>query len=189
VLHFTNHALRSPPVDAPVFGYDGVTPLAGGAYLAQLYAGPIASSESSLSPIVEPVPFRTGTGAGYWVDRLVEVPGVFAGETATVQVRVWEAVAGSFEGALAGAGLHGTSRLLEIELGYDQFGLPPPLWGLESFSLVPEPGSISLGVLGMVALLLGNGSWFRQIATSSRPLVLTHRSMTRWGSRLQARNT
>jgi hypothetical protein len=154
-LQFTNYAPGwGPPVDAPVFGIDGVTPLAGAAYLAQLYAGPAGSAESSLSPIDEPVPFRTGLRAGYWESRLVEVPSVFPGQTATLQVRVWEAVAGSFDAAQAGAGHYGSSRLLQIELGSQAIGVLPPLEGLESFSLVPEPGSISLGVMGMALFWL-----------------------------------
>jgi hypothetical protein len=156
-VYFYNHAPATyPPVDAPVFSIDGVTPLAGTAYMAQLYAGPAGSFESSLTPVGEPVPFRTGRAAGYWEPRFVKVPFVFAGQTATLQARVWEATAGSFEAAQSGAGLYGSSKLLQIQLGGLDIGLAAYLWGLESFSLVPEPGSISLALFGFVVLLLAH---------------------------------
>jgi hypothetical protein len=77
-----------------VFWIDEVTPLAGNAYQAQLYAGPQGTFESSLSPVSEPETFLTGGLAGYFNGPVVQVPSVFPGQVATLQVRVWELAAG-----------------------------------------------------------------------------------------------
>ena len=138
---FHNH-IPDYGIDAPVFDSDGVTRLAGPAYLAQLYGG---TNTSSLAPAGGAVPFGTGLGAGYIQSGMSGkrvIPGVAPGGSAVVQVRVWEAVKGTtFEEALAAGGMVGKSAVLTLTTGNYQTGSPiPPLTGLSSFSIGrPQP--------------------------------------------------
>jgi hypothetical protein len=149
---FSNRVL--PMIDAPIFHTDCVTPLAGDEFVAALYAGPQGSVASELVQVLPPTPFRTGQFAGYWVAQGAQFT---LGETIAAQARVWEAKAGSFEAAQAGAGLYGSSKVLEILIRSTATGLSDDLEGLESFCLVPEPspvwlwagGGIVLGLLAM----------------------------------------
>ena len=148
-------------VDALIFDVDGVTKLAGAAYLAQVYAGPA----ENLAPVGGPYPFRTGTGVGYydWGTVVVHVNTVAPGATASIQVVAWEAAAGSYADASApGSGYKaGASTVFTAVLG--NAGVPPALpvimYGLTSFSLglglnaIPEPSSMALGLLGAIILL------------------------------------
>jgi len=82
--------------------------------------------------------------------------GVVGGETATLQVRVWDAKAfGSWAEAVAGGGMWGASAHWDYTV---PTGTAPPsdyyLNGLRAFALVPEPSVIALGVLGAAGLLL-----------------------------------
>jgi hypothetical protein len=144
-------------LDAPVFGIDGVTPLNGSGFMAQLYAG---TSADSLQAVGNPAPFRTGTGAGYWnptaapsTEALRVVNGIAGGANAFVQVVAWDVASGA---TYAAAGIKGASPVFQVALG--GAGNPPStpavLTGLQSFSLVPEPSTIALGLLGAAALLL-----------------------------------
>ncbi len=152
---FYNHVTQAG-IDAPVFDADRVTRLAGSAFLAQLYAGP---SSASLTPVGQPRVFQTGLGAGYWSPDTVVIPNVAAGTSAFLQVHVWSASLGtSFEAAAqAGAGF-GLSKIFSVLTGNDTKGntqppsFPANLAGLESFSLVPEPGPGVLFCLGSVCL-------------------------------------
>lgn len=49
---------------APVFDSDGTTRLEGLAYLGQIYGG---VDENSLAPYGDPLGFRTGAGAGFFL--------------------------------------------------------------------------------------------------------------------------
>jgi hypothetical protein len=152
-------------VDAPVFQGDGVTGLDSG-YVAQLYGGADAGSMVAIGSIV---PFRDGTGAGYWNAPLAErtegvaVAGVAAGGDATFQVFAWEAGFASLgEAQAAGITTWGQSEIFTAAVGSPALAGPPAvpaaptaLVGLTSFSLnVPEPTTIALGLmgLGLVAL-------------------------------------
>jgi hypothetical protein len=95
------------------------------------------------------------------------VPSVFPGDVATLQVRVWETAAGSFEAARSGAGLYGSSILFDLRLGHTMIGTLPTLIGLESFSLVPEPGTVALVGLGVALLLLARPTARLQCRTKS----------------------
>jgi hypothetical protein len=156
-VDFTNFATPPgmPVIDAPVFDIDGTTRLDGGAFLAQLYAGPAGGT---LAAIGTPTPFLSGAGAGYFGGGSLAIPGVAAGTTADLQVRAWDASGGSTFADAVNAGVStGMSDLLTgITTGGS--GSPPsapsPLTGLTSFSLtggnvvVPEPSTIALGLLG-----------------------------------------
>ncbi|MBM3879649.1 MAG: hypothetical protein FJ387_07995, partial [Verrucomicrobia bacterium] len=136
-VNFNNRVIADG-IDAPVYDEDGVTRLSGAAYLAQLYAGPPGAA---LAAVGTPVPFRTGTAAGYvssGVDSSVNIPTVLAGDWATVEMRVWESAAGpTYETAVASGGKHGVSNRLQLRTG--GAGAPPTLpanlIGLQFFSL------------------------------------------------------
>jgi len=147
--------------DAPVF-IDSVTTGAratGPAYMAQLYAGPVGGT---LAAIGSPVPFLTGTGAGYWRSASLAIGTVAPGATASVQIRAWASAAGaSYEAALAANGATGQSTpILSIVTGGagSPPSLPADLAGLQSFAItggvVPEPSVLALGALGGLALLI-----------------------------------
>lgn len=130
-VYFSN---RAPGfgVDAPVFDLDGSTPVKAGQFLAQLHAGP---EVDLLGAIGVPVGFRLD---GYVSGGAVEVPTVAPGAKAWVELRVWEAAAGSsYEGALTNGGKVGISERIRLTTG--GAGMPPSfpanLVGLKSFSL------------------------------------------------------
>ena len=164
---------------APVFDIDGVTPLSGAGFMAQLYAGPTLSD---LAPVGPAVPFLTGDLAGFWsVDPSVTraIPSVVPGSEAVVQARVWETSMGpSFEAALASGSKVGISLPLTIPTGGN--GLPPSLptemTGLTSFQLTfdlpptiitqPDHVVIDLGGAGTLEVVVQGATpldvqWFR----------------------------
>lgn len=136
-------------IDAKVFKPDGVTPLAGTDYWAQAYVG---TSLDSLAPVGSPVNFRTGAAAGYITSTIVTTP--FPGGTQVfVEMRAWEAGADTFEAAVAGGKLFGKSDPIQLTVA-EAPNTPPDMVGLKSFSLVPEPSTMALGLLGAAALML-----------------------------------
>lgn len=138
-------------LDAPVFGVNCQRGLEGAAYLAQLYWGRDADR---LAPVGEPSTFRAGGGAGYFFPRIVRIPGV-AETPVFVQVRAWEASAGSsFEEAVGSGGKHGWSNTFSVTPVAPPGGPPAELVGLQSFCLIPEPPAGVLGFLGAGALWL-----------------------------------
>ena len=132
-------------VNAAVFDLDGITPLNGSNYVAQLYAG---SSLGGLRPAGQPAPFQEGFNAGYFVPEIITLANVAPGSNAVLQVCAWDASYGaSYEQARALGGKFGKSNLIQVPAGG---GANPPqsLLGLQSFSLqagLPyfEVGSIS----------------------------------------------
>lgn len=133
-LRFVNEfsSYAGTNVEAPVFDLDGVTPLNGSNYLAQLYSGP---SLEFLRPVGQPSPFRSGFDAGYFYAQIVTLPTVPPGSNAIAQVRAWEANRGSsYEEARALGGKFGKSDMLTVMVGG---GSMPPTYleGLQSFSL------------------------------------------------------
>lgn len=132
-------------------------------YVAQLWAGP---SADALAPVTAAVPFRDGTGAGYWnpgAESPAIVNTVAPGLVAFVDIAAWDASYTSLQAAIDAGAAAGTysgagNALLEIATG--GAGSPPSLesalTGLQAFSItaVPEPSTIALGLLGAAALLL-----------------------------------
>ncbi len=144
-VHFNNRVSLAG-VDAPVFEADGTTPLAGPAYLAQLFAG---LAPDALDPVGAAVPFSTGAAAGYIVGGVVVIPGVAPGALAHVQMRVWESAKGpDYASALRAGSKTGVSGVLSLTTG--GAGAPPSfpaeLVGLESFriGLETEPPVVTL---------------------------------------------
>lgn len=135
-------------VNAPVFNVGGTDRLSGSQFKAQLWAG---ASEATLAPVAV-ADFRTGTGAGYFVGGSTTVPGIAGGNSAVIQVRAWDSATGA---DFNSAGLKGSSKSFTVTLGGagNPPSLPAALVGLESFSLVPEPSTIALALVGAAALL------------------------------------
>jgi hypothetical protein len=141
-------------INSPVYAPGNVK--LGSAYLGQLYAGPTADS---LAPVGTATAFKdaAGVGSGYVIAGTVTIGSVTAGNNAFIQLRAWEAAGGtSYEAAQAAGKQFGSSATLTIATGGG--GSPPavpaPLTGLASFTLVPEPSTLALGMLGAAALLL-----------------------------------
>ena len=117
---------------------------------AQLYAGKAADN---LSAVGSPVALYEGKKAGYFSGGSVDVGFNGAG---FFQVKAWKG-ANSFEAASATNGAEiGMSNVIGLTPGDSTAsppGLPADLAGLEAFSLtvVPEPGTIALAVLGLAA--------------------------------------
>ena len=140
--------------------------LNGTGFSAQLWGGASGTPVDSLAALSAVTPFRTGAGAGYFTAIAdVQNPSVSAGSVATIQVRAWDNNSGqitTWAAALMGGRAIGASDAFQTApLGGNPpgGGLPitaPNLVGLTSFNLtvVPEPGVIALGVLGLGALLL-----------------------------------
>jgi hypothetical protein len=151
---------RIPPnIDAPVFHTDCTTPLEGPQFLVAPYAGPEGALESELVQVSPPVSFRTGSFAGYWISLALDIPFANPGQRAVVQARVWEAGAGTFEAAQAGAGAYGMSQPLTIHFLGTPLSLLDTMEGLQSFCLVPEPSPFWFWGASM---LLFAGWWRRK---------------------------
>lgn len=149
-IAFSNRYL-AVGLDAPVFDVNCQSGLEGAAFLAQLYWGMEADS---LAPVGETSTFRTGGGSGYFFLRIVMIPGV-AEAPVFVQVRAWEASAGSsFEEAVGSGGKHGWSNTFSVTPVAPPGGPPAELVGLQSFCLIPEPPAGALGFLGAAAFWL-----------------------------------
>ena len=147
-LNFSN-IVPAAGINAPILLPDGSA--AGSGYFAQLYWG-TADDPSSFDPVGDAVELT----AGYILPRAVTLPGAPDGTSVFVQVRAWEGAAGtSYEAARANLGLVGESNVLNLTVA-EAPNLPPDMVGLESFSLtvIPEPSTIALGLLGAAALLL-----------------------------------
>ena len=161
-----NFLLRNvsrPMLDAPVFDANG-TPLWGGSYLAELWG---AADPNLLTPAVvidqgfrrEFTPF-TFVSPGYFSSPEVYlcVLSVPPRGSAWLQVRAWDSRLGATyeEVAALGQGGFGESNLFYTQGGdpFDQFPVPGPLIGLQSFSLrpIPEPSTWMVGVLGLASL-------------------------------------
>lgn len=120
-------------------------------YVAQLYA---AAPGGTLRAVGDPIPFRSGSDEqkGFWVAEGRTIPGVPENGTAQVKVVAWlSSLAPTYEAAVAAnAGEWGESGQFLVQTGG---GLTPPqpLLGLKGFfinSLIPEPSSAALGLLG-----------------------------------------
>jgi hypothetical protein len=149
--------VASVGLDAPVFDSEG-NRVFGTSYLAVLYGGPSVDSlqlatdgNSSMDP--QPIIRVINGQPGYFGQGgFVTIDNVPSGGYAWLQVRAWDARLGATyeEVARLGLGGYGESSLFYTYGGeLIATGRPPqPLRGLESFSLVPEPATWALLVLG-----------------------------------------
>ncbi len=160
-------------LDARIYDVDGTTRLQGSDFLAQLYAGPVGGE---LRPMGQPVPFRSGAGAGTLFGDTVLIRTVPAGERADVQIRAWEATAGAtYETAISAPGRHGESEILTVVTGNagEPPTLPAYLTGLRSFQLRPGvllPPSITRAA-DPVEVVEGSPARFEVTVTGSGPLT------------------
>lgn len=130
---------------ALVYDVDGITPLSGPEYLAQLYAGP---SLDSIRPVGPPRPFLTGFDAGLISSTNIVLPTVPVSAAAYLQVRVWQNNKGaSYEEARSRGGRFGKSDILQVTCGVLPY--PPPPWGLQSFSLQAGLPQFTAGKVGV----------------------------------------
>ncbi|MBI3417784.1 MAG: hypothetical protein HY043_21035 [Verrucomicrobia bacterium] len=170
-INFNNHVIAAN-IDAPVFDVDGVTRLAGEAFLSQLYAG---TSGDNLKPVGTSVPFRTGIASGYVVPASsLVIPTILPGTPANVQLRAWAAADGAtYDLAKSANGRIGASTVIRVITG--GAGTPPKLpadlIGLKSFKLTkggasslviarqPQSLTVNLGAdAGFKVLAIGSGS-------------------------------
>jgi len=143
----------TPPIDAKVFDKDGTTALSGTAYWTQAYIKLAADPDSSYAPVGTASNFRTGNNAGYIVPQVVTTT-LAGGTSVNIEMRAWEASGGtSYEAAVAAGKLYGKSQPITLSLTAAP-ATPADMSGLQSFSLIPEPSTLALGVLGAAALLL-----------------------------------
>jgi len=140
--------------------------LQGTRYEMDLFAGPAGTVDPNLLTLVTSGTFQTSGGNTLPAGLInsvndVPIPGVAAGSSAVLQVRVWDTQSGS---SFANAGIKGSSGLFGSGAlgGVGPTGpvIPPDVangaWS--SFSLaasaVPEPGTFALAGLGAAALLI-----------------------------------
>jgi len=139
-LNFNNR-VTSAGLDSPVFDVGGTTKLSEG--FAQLVVNGTA--------VGDPTAMKTAAAAGYFGGGTATIASVAPGATASIQVRAWKGAA-TFDAAVT----KGTSEAFNVTLGGagSPPSLPANLIGLKSFSLVPEPSTIALGLIGAAALML-----------------------------------
>ncbi len=159
-----NNKVFADGIDAPIFDLNvGGTLLSGNVFMAQLYAGPLGTTEDKLVATGMAVDFKTGLASGYvnvGTDGSRTVAGVAPGESAVVQIRAWTTATGStYEEALASSDSSSCAGRSDMLTVLTQSGLSAQavsMAGLQSFAItpVPEPQLLMLGALGIAILLL-----------------------------------
>jgi hypothetical protein len=153
---------------------------AGAGFLAQVHidtiTGPLVTSTSymaqlllvgagnSLTAIGAPAPFLGSGGPGFFNGGVVDSGLSPAGATGTFQVFAWDGASGQAAYAVAlaawnGGSIHGGySNPVTVPTGGagSPAGPPGALTGLQPWAVtvVPEPSTIALGIIGGLALLL-----------------------------------
>jgi hypothetical protein len=148
----------TPQVDAPISRIDGTG--AGAGWNAQLFLVTPSGGSAVYTPLFPATTFRTTSpAAAYYVVQptsAVTVPGVGAGQQATIVLRAWEGAVGSSYDTASNTA-KGESNPITITLGgVPAVGAPiqdAVLVGLQGFQLVPEPSTMALGLIGAAALL------------------------------------
>ena len=146
-------------VDAPVFRPDGVTG-AGPTVTAQLFLVTGSAGSYTYTPVGQTTTFRAPTTANpllaAYVNPLasMEIAGAAPGSQVGLVLRAWEGV--SYDASVI-KGESNNGNPFTVTLGGDIPGaptaVPANLIGLTGFTLVPEPSTIALGILGAAALL------------------------------------
>lgn len=161
-INFANNVPTvTPAINAPVFDERGAAAgtaarLSGSAFMVQLYAR-AAGSSSQFVAAGAAVPFLAGAGAGYWAPVARTADNVAPNGQAEIVVRAWRVSDGAtWESANASGRGWGQSAAITIPTGGGGTPqvLPQPLIGLTSFSLVPEPSTIALGIIGGLGTLM-----------------------------------
>jgi hypothetical protein len=154
-----------------VMVFDDPVPLGAG-YQIALYWGPAgATDDRNLVQIGGSANFLTGTSAGTFFGGHRTITGIAPGAVVAFQARAWNSAAGnSYEQAINSAsGIAGKGPVFEMKTKDPGNALEttPNIWqapgwrgfrmgpGGYSEIIIPEPSTISLGVLGLGAVLLG----------------------------------
>jgi hypothetical protein len=156
-VDFNNNRTYATTADRDVYNLNGTTALVGTQYRAQLYYGADAASLQAVT--AAPVSFRDPANIpagsplpGTWIGGTRVLTGFAAGAVVVLQIRAWDSTTGA---DYASAGIRGQSATFT-------YSVPPAgalpsaqyLEGLRSFSLVPEPSVIGLGLIGVGALFM-----------------------------------
>jgi hypothetical protein len=137
----------SGPVDAPIGTSTGANP--GPDARAALY---LADSNTMVTPATT---FLDFAGFEKYLNQVtLSIPGN-TGQAVNVRVRAWMTTGPGGAATWEAAGSRGESTVFSVTPTVAP-ATPPDLVGLTSFniSIVPEPSTIALGVLGAAALLL-----------------------------------
>lgn len=157
-LTFVTDTGTATGFDGPfVFQADGTTKL-DSTYVGQVYAG---ASQGSLAAVGTPVQFGLFSGSpnaaanGVILSGTVSVSGVNGGDAGFYQIKAWQ---GGTSSTFAGASIKGESDIVAVTFGGTPAGggtaVPAPnVDGFQSFNVVPEPGSVALGILGLGGLI------------------------------------
>jgi hypothetical protein len=141
-------------IDAPVLAPDGVS---GAGSLGTVNAQLFRVTGSTYTPVGQATTFRAPTAANPLLAAYINgiasmaIDGAAANTSVTLVLRAWQGA--SYDAA----SVFGQSNPVTVTLGGDIPGAPPAvpanLVGLQGFTLVPEPSTIALGILGAAALL------------------------------------
>jgi hypothetical protein len=122
-------------------------PASGNDLFVEVSAGPDASHLTPLTPLL--ALNRTGAGAGLTspFSQTYTVPGMTAGQTATVAVNMFQGTS-SATGSIAGVIVVGVVELTEPPTPPNEVAT-----GLKTIAVVPEPGALAMLVLGVGAIV------------------------------------
>jgi len=147
---FANYVGTSNP-NAPVYESDGVTPCVGPQFMAELFAGPSASSLASIAMMG----FAGPSQAGYFLAGPKTINTVAPGATAWIQVDVWNTAHGASFAQAQASGLPDSwwqSAVFTVQPTAPPT-IPAPLTGLGQspvfLNSVPEPSIFAFAALGM----------------------------------------
>lgn len=152
----------NPPTGIPAgTAVYGGLPSAGTGFSVQVFGGTTGTPESALVAASAILHFRTGSAAGF-IDNsagvYATIPGVAEGESANIQLRAWDNQGGtilSWDQVLATPWIGQSSSAMFVSQPLGGMTITPPyMVGLQSFSFaVPEPTTVSLGILSIGLLL------------------------------------
>lgn len=159
-VNFNNNVWTGTSARPVFLGTDNTTRLVGTDYVAQLYFGSAGTAAGSLTAVGALGRFRVATTSspGTWGSgTTITLPGIGAGQTAALQVRVWDATLfpAGYQAAVSGGGWTGASSVFDYTVPAGSTPAPNEFWmnNFASFNVVPEPSTIALGVLGLAGLL------------------------------------
>jgi hypothetical protein len=163
-VNFANTGTFATTADRNVYISTGVK-LTGTNYVAALYWGRTQDALNSFAVRAvgdETLDRATGafravdpstSAAGTWSGGTRFLLGTLTGDNVFLQVRVWDITKGATYEA-ASAGLRGQSLVFNYAVPAATDAAGNKINGLAAFTLVPEPSTIALGVLGLGSLLL-----------------------------------